>query len=399
MEQYQSRWWQLAAIQIGGAICLPIFVVGHTLSAKFGFLSAMMAVGIGNGLLLILGLAAAHYSVKTRMTTAETAADAFGSHGKLYFALILILSMMGWFSIQLDLMGLMVNNILGINSPKAMNVALGIVITVFGLRGFRGMEMLANVCLPLLVLTIGYAIFEVSKGPGKVIFEEAIAFGGISLALAAAIGVVIDMPTFFRRAKNSKDALIATILLFGIALPVLEGVGIYLASQGVGENIIEALATENSSGVWKGWVAFFIILAGWTTNNTNLYSAAIALKTVLKVTRDSYCQVALGIGATLFSLFNIQENLSHFLEYLGVLLASAGGVMLVHQMTSGRTNKACNSVGLAVGVLAGGISSMGFEISGFGMVDAFGFSFLVSALGGLIAYNYKNKEETSYEIC
>lgn len=399
MEQYQSRWWHLAAIQIGGAICLPIFVVGHTLAANYGFLSAMIAVGIGNGLLLILGLAAAHYSVKTRLTTVETAADAFGANGKKYFALILILSMMGWFSIQLDLMGLMINNMLGFDSPKLMNIVLGVLITLFALRGFRGMEMLANICMPLLILTIAYAVFEASKGPSQIVLEEALTFGGISLALAAAIGVVIDMPTFFRMAKSSKDAVTATIILFGIALPILEGVGIYLATQGAGDNIIESLATENSSIAWKGWVVFFIILAGWTTNNTNLYSAVISLKTTLKLSRDSYGQIALGIGATVFSLINIQENLSHFLEYLGVLLASVGGVMLVHQIVSGRTNKMLNSVALVLGIIVGWQGLIELEISGFRMIDAFGLSFLVSTTGGLIAYNYNKKEKKSYEAC
>ena len=50
----RQNWWQLSSIQIGGAVCLPVIMVGHTLNQSYGFTSAVAAVLIGNFILLAL---------------------------------------------------------------------------------------------------------------------------------------------------------------------------------------------------------------------------------------------------------------------------------------------------------------------------------------------------------
>lgn len=399
MMNFTSSWRHLAAIQIGGAVCLPIFVVGHAMAMQFGFLSALAAVVIGNGVLLFLGLAAANFAARTRMTTAEAAAYTFGEVGRPYFALALIISLMGWFAIQLDMMGLMAGKLLGIEATKGINLAIGGVITLAALRGYKGLETLANVCLPLLIATVAYAVFDASKTPLTATLENEIALGGITVAMAAAIGAVIDMPTFFRMAKSSKDGLIAAAILFGIALPLLEGVGIYLAGHGQSENVADSLAGSSPSALWKMWVALFIILAGWTTNNTNLYSAAISLKSLFNVKSEIKAQIALGIVGTMLSTLNLQENLFLFLEGLGVMLAAAGGVMLVNQFDYGALSRMGNRIGLLSGAAVGSLALFGLTLTGSSLVDALFISGGVASFAKAYATKNSKKEIDCYEIC
>ncbi|CRX39532.1 putative cytosine permease [Estrella lausannensis] len=396
---YTSSWRHLAAVQIGGAVCLPIFVVGHAMAMEFGFLSALVAVVAGNGVLLLLGLSAANFAAKTRMNTTEAAAYTFGEVGRPYFALAIIISMMGWFAIQLDMMGLMAGKLLGIEATKGINLLIGSMITLAALRGYKGLETLANICLPLLIATVAYAVFDASKSPFTVTFEQEIAFGGVTVAMAAAIGAVIDMPTFFRMAKSSKDGLIAAAILFGVALPLLEGVGIYLAGHGQSENVADSLAGSSSSAVWKVWVALFILLAGWTTNNTNLYSAAISLKSLLHAQSEVKAQIALGIVGTLLSTLNLQDNLFVFLECLGVMLAAAGGVMLVNQFSYGAHSKVGNRLGLLAGVVVGSLAFFGLTLTGSSLVDALFTSGGVASFAKAYATKNRNKEMDCYEIC
>ncbi len=401
MSTFQSRWWQLAAIQIGGAICLPIFVLGHAMAEKYGLASALLSVILGNWILLGLSLIAARYSAKTRMTTSEAAADTFGQKGKVFFAIIIIVSMMGWFSVQLDLMGTMAARIFGIEAYKPINLILGAVITLAGLKGIRSLEWLAKVCMPLLILTIAYAIVNASGYPSKMQQDDTLTYQGICIIIAAALGIVVDMPTFFRHAKSTKDALIAAACLFGIALPLLESVGIYLAKQGAGSNIADALIDTHSSALWKLWVAIFIILAGWTTNNTNLYSAAASLKSALNLSSERGCYVIIGTAATLLSLIAGESNLTDFLEIAGIMLASAGGVMIFHQLRQTSTHARCNAVALLTAVSAGILELVEWiHLSGYGMIDAFGISFLISACGSFwMIFKHNNKEKQIYEIC
>lgn len=396
---YNSSWRHLAAIQIGGAVCLPIFMVGHAMALEFGLLSAFVAVLFGNGVLLVLGLTGANFAAKTRMNTAETAAYTFGEVGRPYFALALIITLMGWFAVQLDMMGLMAGKLLGIESTKGVNIVIGLGITLASLRGYKGLETLANICLPLLMLTVAYAVFDASATPLKIPYEDEIAFGGVTIAMAAAIGAVIDMPTFFRMAKSPKDGLIAALILFGVALPLLEGVGIYLAGHGQSENLAESLTGSAPSGLWKLWVGLFIILAGWTTNNTNLYSAAVSLKSLFSVKSETKGQIALGVLGTALSTFNLQENLFVFLEGLGVMLASAGGVMLVNQFDLGIISRGGNIAGLLAGASAGALALFGMEVTGSSLIDALLVSGAIALLARLIASKNSKKELDCYDIC
>lgn len=396
---YNSSWRHLAAIQIGGAVCLPIFMVGHAMALEFGLLSAFVAVLLGNGVLLVLGLTGANFAAKTRMTTAETAAYTFGEVGRPYFALALIITLMGWFAVQLDMMGLMAGKLLGVESTKGVNIVIGLGITLASLRGYKGLETLANICLPLLMLTVAYAVFDASATPLKIPYEDEIAFGGVTIAMAAAIGAVIDMPTFFRMAKSPKDGLVAALILFGVALPLLEGVGIYLAGHGQSENLAESLTGSTPSGLWKLWVGLFIILAGWTTNNTNLYSAAVSLKSLFSVKSETKGQIALGVLGTALSTFNLQENLFVFLEGLGVMLASAGGVMLVNQFDLGIICRGGNIAALLAGASAGALAFFGMEVTGSSLIDALLVSGAIALLARLVASKNSKKELDCYDIC
>jgi purine-cytosine permease-like protein len=100
----QKSWLQLTSIQVGGSICLPVMMVGHVLSKNYGLYTALIAIMLGNLVLLTLGLAAASIGAKARKSTVEQAAFYFGDQGSAFFALLMICCMLGWFAIQLDLM-------------------------------------------------------------------------------------------------------------------------------------------------------------------------------------------------------------------------------------------------------------------------------------------------------
>jgi cytosine permease len=373
---FDRRWHHLSAVQIGGAICLPTFVIGHAVAMKYGIFSALLATLIGNGILLGLGCVSALFSAKTRMTTAETAADAFDKIGQSLFSVALTFAMIGWFAIQLNLMAMAVGSFLGFSSTLGLNFLLGCAMTMVSLKGIKGIETLANFCIPLMVITIGYATWEASKMPLVLPFDKELSFGGISLIFAASIGAVIDMPTFFRHAKTPLDGIAAAVVLFGLILPILEGVGIFLAAHGGGENIIDSLLPENGSFAWNAWVSLFLLMAGWTTNNANLYSAGISLKAILSKGSENFCLIFCGIAGTMLSFLNLEQHLLLLLEIVGIVLAAAGGTMVIHQMTFRKMKLSWKGVSFVLGILSGFFSLMGYGLSGLVVLDAFAVSFI-----------------------
>ena len=77
----KQSWWQLLSIQAGGTICLPVIMVGQLVCQKFGWLAALLVVGLGNAFLLIIGYLLASLSTYRPQSTVQHAANYFGNQG------------------------------------------------------------------------------------------------------------------------------------------------------------------------------------------------------------------------------------------------------------------------------------------------------------------------------
>lgn len=358
-----QNWRQLASLQIGGAICIPMIMVGHALRHTYGAISAYVAIVIGNILLLGLALLMFRTSYPKRRTTMEQASLYFGQKGILLLTFAMVTSMLGWFGIQLHLISQSLLDILSEGLGREMfslfwlNIGLGCLITGVALYGIQALNQLANFSLPILILTLGYALYmQESKS-----IEEVIPFSwkGISLVLAAAIAAVIDLPNYFRHARSSKDGQISLLLIFGLALPLIEATGVYLASQGSGDEQLLDHLKNPACPWWNGWLAFFLLLAGWTTNNTNLYSGAVSLSLLFPNLNEQKRIAWLGLVGTILSCFDLLKHFETVLNLFSLLLTGMGAVILAHALFNSQSredqpiNQQLYLQSWAVGVLIG----------------------------------------------
>src|SRR5262245_51082545 len=100
MRSTKQGWMELSSIQLGGAICLPVILIGHELARQAGLYGAILAILLGNALLFGLSLLSSWMSSDCNKTTAEHAEYYFGTVGKYFFGLVIMASMAAWFAIQ-----------------------------------------------------------------------------------------------------------------------------------------------------------------------------------------------------------------------------------------------------------------------------------------------------------
>jgi purine-cytosine permease-like protein len=376
-----QNWWTLSTIQIGGVICLPVIMIGQTLSQHYGFMAAVISILIGNAILLLLGLVTVKMSHSNRKTTMENAGDYFGEKGASFFALAMIISLVGWFGIQLNMMSLGVLDLLSVKEAREswlliLNLGLGGLITYVALNGIKNIGILANVSLPFLLLTLGYAIYTVD--PKYAVLNESPTFsiGGTSLVIALAIAFVVDLPTYYRFAKSAKDGLISISLIFVLVLPLLEIIGVYLTTGNADGNILEVLKRENAV-LWNSWIALFLILAGWTTNNLNLYSAAICLQSIFKEMSEKKATLWIGLAGTFLSCYDLLNHLELVLDVVGIFIASMGSVVITRYLfleyyglqLSSRSYSSCMAA-WTLGIAVGFISILGYTFTYIALLDA-----------------------------
>lgn len=373
-----QNWWKLSSIQIGGVICLPVIMIGQVLSQKYGFASAACAIVLGNAILLLMGLVIAKMSCENRKTTMENAAEYFGQKGVSFFALALSSSTLIWFAIQLRVMTESTLALLSLPQDQLIvlmigNFILGALVTLIVYYGIKAMETLSSISMPLLLLTLLYAWYSTNKTIEP--SSQPLTLSAVSAIIGMAITYVIDLPTFLRHARSTKDGIISISIIFVIAIPVLEIIGVYLAA-GQSGSILDILKGDGKV-LWTLWVTAFLILAGWTTNNMNLYSGAASVCSVIKNIGFRKAILWFGCIGTLLANVNLLEHLELFLEGMGVIVASMGSVVITRYllilMNGNRVTSAdypFHFLAWALGAAGGFLSMQGFSITPVAVLDA-----------------------------
>lgn len=399
---HQQNWGQLSAIQIGGVICMPVLMIGQTMIQHYGFVSSVVAVLIGNAILFLLGLISVRMAVGNRKTTMQNAVEYFGAEGVNFFSLAMVLMLIGWFAIQLNMMTLGVMDLFSLDPASttisnALNISLGVIITLVALYGVRGITILANLSLPLLIATIAYATYTADSIPPEATSLEKfpLTYEGVSLVIAMAIGCIIDLPTYYRHAKSVKHAYISVAIVFGVCLPLLEIIGVYLASSNPDGTFLDIFKRSNST-LWNFWTASFLILAGWTTNNVNLYSGVVCLEMLIKKCPGYLLILGFGVLSTGLSCLNLLTHLDVVLEIIGISIGSMGGLIftryLISQVRGLHVTEQDHSLHLiawSIGIAVGFISWMGYSFTGISVLDATFAASLATILVLTKRYSYE----------
>ncbi len=337
----RQNWRQLASVQVGGAICLPLLLVGYELAKYQDPASTVWSIVWGNLFLFGLALVAGFLSLKRETTTAEHAFFYFGRYGKGFFGLTLALSMLGWFAIQAQCMGTdlyqLVNQIdphFSTNSQEwilIFSLSLAALIIMGAFWGLTFLTRMADLCVPLLVLTIGYAVYLVDQvSLIEQMFKTPVNWWdgkGVSLVFASSIAATIDLPSFYRHANHPKAVVWASVSTYLVAMPLVQLAGVCLYHGTHAATIGEALS-YSAAFEWKVWVVVFMLIAGWTTNNVNLYSASLSLRSLSKKLSFSTAMGIAGLMGMGLITIPLLESFASVLDLMGIFVVAMGGVIL-----------------------------------------------------------------------
>jgi len=359
----RQGWKELFSLQIGSVVCLPLFAVGHLLAREYGVMAASTALLVGNFLLLLLALFLGKKAAVERRSSSEYAELIFGPLGAHFFSAILIVVMLGWFALQLQMIEEAMTQLMHWSPAPWHVLVIGAAMTSLGAYGMKGLLFLADWSLPLFGVTLLLCFLLRNWEPGVTIeLSTPFSLPALSLVIAASIGVVVDLPTFFRHARDGRSASVALTLLFGVSLPLLQGVGVLLFYQGASDSLLSTLDGISSALPWKLWVALFVLLAGWTTNNANLYSAAANSRALFPEGCGERSRfLFLGLMGSCLSLLPLFDRFTLALELMGVAIASFGALLFIHLLSSYRAGEsmaateATSSAWMNVGIWMTGI--------------------------------------------
>lgn len=336
-EAVRQNWLELASIQMGGVICLPLLFVGYEIAKFCHPLTAFLSILVGNVLLFGISMISGWLSIRKHRVFVQFAETYFGQYGRLFFSLIFTLTMLVWFAVQAQSVGGSVFNLIEQFQDKQLADKLfwqyifSFVLAATVITGaFFGVVMLTRIalfCIPFMAISVGYFIMQ--AGTFSSVIPPFTIWSGqaVSFVLAVNIAGVMDLPTFYRHARKFKDTFIASFLTYLVTVPILEYLGACLYYSFPGSTIQEALVSI-SAVTWQKWTILFIVLTGWTTNNLNLYSASYGLKVFNK--KFSYLQAVgvAGLIGILLIAVPILDQFFSFITFMGVLVVCMGSIIL-----------------------------------------------------------------------
>jgi cytosine permease len=301
------------------------------------FGQAALALLLGSIILEVIMCIVGIIGQKEGLNTALLARwTGFGEIGASLVGLAIGISLIGWFGIQSAISAESLSVLMpGVMPVWVWSLLFGLAVTAIVAFGFKGMQWLANVTVPLFLILVGWSVIteltkhdivELMTGPApgptmSVWTGTGIVAGGL---IVGAI-ITADM-TRFNRSKA--DVVKQTVVGVSLGEFVIGLSGVLLAHAAASGSIV-AIVTSSI-----GAVGLIIVITGTLKiNDWNLYSSTLGLVNFISTTFNRYLHrvtttIVLGVAGSVLAAAGILGRFTEFLIILGVAFPPIAGIMV-----------------------------------------------------------------------
>ena len=311
----------------------------------FTFFSASMSVGakLGNGLdlsgfiwaCIIGGVILSAYcgvlafiGASTGMTMDLLCRRAFGTKGSYLSSFLLGFTQIGWFGVGVAMFSIPAAELLGVNE-WVLTIIAGLLMTATAATGMKGLEIVAYISVPLIVILGVYSMITagVEGGGLAAIFGQSAGkislFTGVGYVIGSFISGGTATPNFIRFAKNRKVAVWTTVIAFFLGNTLMFCFGASGGAFTGKEDIFYVMIAQGLA------IPALIVLGAniWTTNNNALYTGGLGLANITGKPMKHLTWVA-GIIGTALAIW-LYYNFVGWLNILNCALPPIGMIVIL----------------------------------------------------------------------
>ncbi|QFU75237.1 cytosine permease [Halioglobus maricola] len=337
-------WFRVAMVAAMVSFSLPTFLTGLELSAVTSPRETANILLAGSLILTVLGSLTAAIGSSTRLSSYMLNRIAFGSKGAAIVNLAFAVSLLGWFGVNIDLFSgaavRLAMDLFGYELPVwLVELFAGLIMTVTTFYGFRAINMLSALLVPVLmvvtVMLISGSLAEVSLADllareG----ESAISFGdGVSSVVGAIIVGAVILPDITRFIRHWRGAVYTIVISYLVVNLTVMAAGA-IAGAALGDS--DLLNIMIILGI--GWAAFAVVILGsWVLNSLNLYSTMLSVESTAPGLNYHVLIMVSGALGTFAAFFNILDVFLSFLFYLSIVFVPVAGVIAVDYLLMRRS--------------------------------------------------------------
>jgi cytosine permease len=323
----------LGVVLLGFTFFTPTMLAGASIAPEFTFSQFVQVAVLGSLVLGVYVSALGAVGARTGLTTVMMARFSFGSGGSKLVSIVLGGTQIGWYGVTVATLALLTQQVTGLEGPGwrwALILVGGAVMGFTAYFGYRGMELLSAVSVPLLLILAGWVTWrslgEIDAAGG---FAAIVPGGEMSVAVAvtAIVGTFASggtqAPNWTRFARTPRQGFTASAAAFfvGELLMIFFG-GIGALAFGIGD-FVEVLFALNL----VGWGLVFLVANLWTTNDNTAYNFGVAGAELFNAPTKKPFVIGGVIIGTLLAM-PIYDNLIGYLAWLGILVPAVGGVII-----------------------------------------------------------------------
>ncbi len=348
----RKHWLSIGVVWVGVAIVMSALLRGMMVGMGLGRIShVILAFFLGELILIIMMALSGYIGARTGLSTPLIARTAFGNVGSTIVSLSIALSLMGWFGVQANLFARTILAYIKIDIPLApLAFCGGLLMMTTAVVGFRGLKFLSWIAVPMMICIFIATVFKLNIPllPPQQLIALAKAHNPdpypINVGAAATIvagGFIVGAVTSSDVARYARNKLkdifyAATFAMSASALLHLIGSLLTMKTGKYHEMLPELIISPTYAGLGLlGFVA--LLLAQWTTNDNNLYSAVLALNNIIRWKKWKLT-IIVGLLSSVLAAFGILERLDLFLVLLTAGIGPIGGIIVADYYLLGRKN-------------------------------------------------------------
>ena len=326
--------WRIFGVWFVSLVNIPFLIMGVSFGRQMNFNDALTAIVIGEITLALLLATAAYIGGKSNLPSGMLRRVTFGGYGGLMVNIVVAFTLMGWYGVQTEVFGqsarVLLLDLFDMDIPLWMCILLGgALMSTTAIIGFKAIDVFSQLAMPVLLVMVALpAVWIWIDLDPAVIAARATTlpvFTAISMVIGGSISAALVAPDLTRYAKNGKSAIHATwtCVLFASVGIFVSAMVLTYASDGS-----DFIGIMNDLGYGPMMLALLIV-ATWTTNDTNAYVSSLSLSAIFRKTKKWILAACVGAFGTLFAMIGILDNLTPWLSFLGILIAPATAVFIV----------------------------------------------------------------------
>ncbi len=331
--QARKSLWSTSVVLLGFTFFTATMWGGGSLGVAFAFDDLLGVVLLGNLLLgtyvAVLGYAA----YRTGLNSVLLARFSFGDWGSKWPDFALGFTQIGWYAWGTATIALVFMQLLSV--PDAFRIPL---MVLFGFAfswtayiGYRGLEKLSIVSVPLMTILIIWSFTISTRDAGGVAALRAIR-PTETMTLGAAITIVFgtfvsggtQATNWTRFARSGRTAVLASLFAFFIGNGLMIFAGAYGAIVYQEADIVNVLTMQGL--LLAGILMLFLNI--WTTQDNTVYNFSVAGCNLVRSENRKLMTIIGATIGTVLAIFGFYNWLIPYLVLLGTFIPPIGGVIV-----------------------------------------------------------------------